>query len=322
MRIESVEAMLCLRAALALLTLVEGVYASVSTSEVEMQEETEMMSMKQELLQYGVRHVKAGEEYHAANLLAVEEELEEEALARQLQGEADSVSMQQILQHRYQLLSNPTWEGEGSQVDCHKYPMFCDKKLNCAEDPLTPAEKSAMDSQIALRGKANIRSWCRAYPMYSTSVQRCIVEENPRGYAQEMFQAQKNLKLTSADAMYCFMAGHCNNTEVTEATTQTEASAICDKLYGQRWTKIGWNDFMGVLARALELSTTHHVPKEWNVTGWNSLVKLAHHEAEISAMTACAMGNFQCDLAYCKMNYCNSPKFRSRFGNLSWSYPD
>ena len=34
--------------------------------------------------------------------------------------------------------------------------------------------------------------------------------------------------------MYCFVAGHCNNTEVTEATTQTEASAICDKLYGQR----------------------------------------------------------------------------------------
>ena len=27
--------------------------------------------------------------------------------------EADSVSMQQILQLRFQLLSNPTWEGEG-----------------------------------------------------------------------------------------------------------------------------------------------------------------------------------------------------------------
>ena len=39
------------------------------------------------------------------------------------------------------------------------------------------------------------------------------------------------------------------------------------------------------------------------------------------AMTACAMGNFQCDLAYCKMNYCNSPTFVKRFGNLSWS-PD
>ena len=37
-----------------------------------------------------------------------------------------------------------------------------------------------------------------------------------------------------ADAIYCFVSGHCNNTEVTETTTQTEASAVCDKLYGQR----------------------------------------------------------------------------------------
>ena len=153
------------------------------------------------------------------------------------------------------------------------------------QDPLTPAEKSAMDSQIALRGKAscaacifqqfsishlvalilwkpqtahercilfskpsrdykklwhsmeltlalkchddtvscvsffrcvfwsnmmwtawtwltsafqaNIRSWCRAYPMYSTSVQQCIVEENPRGYAQELLSTPSNDYLSS-----------------------------------------------------------------------------------------------------------------------------
>ena len=35
--------------------------------------------------------------------------------------------------------------------------------------------------------QANLRSWCRAYPMYSTSVQRCIVDGNPHGYAQELF---------------------------------------------------------------------------------------------------------------------------------------
>ena len=29
-----------------------------------------------------------------------------------------------------------------------------------------------------------------------------------------------------------------------------------------RWTKIGWNDFMGVLARALEISSTHQIPKD------------------------------------------------------------
>lgn len=45
--------------------------------------------------------------------------------------------------------------------------------------------------------QANIRSWCRAYPMYSTSVQRCIVEENPRGYAQELLSTPSNDYLSS-----------------------------------------------------------------------------------------------------------------------------
>lgn len=29
-----------------------------------------------------------------------------------------------------------------------------------------------------------------------------------------------------------------------------------------RWTEVGWTDFMAVLARALELGTTHQIPKE------------------------------------------------------------
>lgn len=288
-------------------------------------EETEVMAMRQELLQHSVRHLKAGEEYHATSSASQEqlEQLQEEELAQQLQNGAigaNVASMQQFLKQRYELLSDPTWEGEGRPVDCAQYSMFCDKKLKCAEEPLTAGEKEAMDSQIAQAGKANLRSWCRAYPMYSTSVQKCIVEGSPDGYAEEMFRSQQKLKLTGADAIYCFVAGHCNNTEVNETTTIEEASAFCDKHYGERWTKIGWKDFMAVLARALEMGTTHQIPKEWNVTGWNSLMKLAHHEADISAMTACAMGNFQCDVAYCKKNYCTSPKYRAKFGNLSWSY--
>lgn len=63
-----------------------------------------------------------------------------------------------------------------------------------------------------------------------------------------MFQAQKKLKLTGAalsqssvlsltrgaDAVYCFVAGHCNNTEIQETATASEATKVCDKLYGQR----------------------------------------------------------------------------------------
>ncbi|CAE7747785.1 Cacna1h, partial [Symbiodinium sp. CCMP2456] len=150
--------------------------------------------------------------------------------------------------------------------------------------------------------------------MYSTSMQKCIVEGDSRGYGREMFKSQQKLKLTSADAIYCFVSGHCNNTQVTEKTTMQEAQGICNKLYGQRWTELGWKDYMAVLARALEVATKHHIPKEWNFTGWGSLVKIARHEAGISAMTACAMGNFQCDVTYCQMNYCHNDRFRAKFG--------
>eukprot|EP00439_Symbiodinium_sp_Y106_P040601 s1756_g4.t8 len=289
--------------------------------------------MRQELLQTGVRSIKAGESYHAGARVELTEESDEEMLiARGLH--SDEQAVQHVVSRVLQLQQPPTWEGEGIAVDCKKFPMFCTKKLNCSkdllmshelqtpasEDPLTESEKSAMETRIATSsGKANLRSWCRAYPMYSTSMQKCIVESDSRGYGREMFKSQQKLKLTSADAIYCFVSGHCNNTQVTEKTTMQEAEGICNKLYGQRWTELGWKDYMAVLARALEVATKHHIPKEWNFTGWGSLVKIARHEAGISAMTACAMGNFQCDVTYCQMNYCHNDRFRAKFGNFSWS---
>ena len=36
-----------------------------------------------------------------------------------------------------------------------------------------------------------------------------------------------------ADAIYCFVSGHCNNTQVTDKTSMHEAEGICDKIYGQ-----------------------------------------------------------------------------------------
>lgn len=294
----------------------------MAQEEVEMQEEAELQVMRQELLQTGVRSIKAGESYHAGARIEVTEESDKEMLiARGLH--SDEQAVQHVVSRVLQLQQPPTWEGEGSAVDCKKFPMFCTKKLNCSKDPLTESEKTALETRIASSsGKANLRSWCRAYPMYSTSMEKCIVEGDSRGYGREMFKSQQKLKLTSADAIYCFVSGHCNNTQVTEKTTMQEAEGICNKLYGQRWTELGWKDYMAVLARALEVATKHHIPKEWNFTGWGSLVKIARHEAGISAMTACAMGNFQCDVTYCQMNYCHNDRFRAKFGNFSWSYPD
>jgi len=316
-----------------------------SESEVEQTEEAEMEAMRQELLQHGVRHLKAGDREPSDALTAdavsnlqqqaseIEEE-EEQALALRLdkqvevlesmtkEVESSKQAVYDLIHHRHQVAAAQA--PSSGPVDCEKYPMFCDPKVNCAQQPLTADDKAALQTRLATSdGKANLRTWCMAYPMYATSVQKCIVEGDPKGYAKEMFESQKKLKLVSADAIYCFVAGHCNNTEVTDSTTVQEAEAVCDKLYGHaRWSNIGWKDFMEVLARALQLGRDHKIPKEWNVTGWSSLVKLARHEAEISAMTACSMGNYQCDIAYCKANYCDDPGMRAKFGNLSWSYPD
>lgn len=218
---------------------------------------------------------------------------------------------------------DPTGPSSGP-VNCTSHPMFCNSKVDCASNPLTQDERTAFDKRLATAsGKVNFRSWCLAYPMYATSVQKCIVEGDSQGYAKATFETQKKLKLLDADAIYCFVAGHCNNTEVTDSTTVEEAEAICDRRYGrERWTSIGFKDFMEVLGRALKLGNTHQVPKEWHVTGFGSLVKLARHETDIMAMTACAMGNYRCDVAYCQNNYCNEPRYRSRFGNFSWTYPD
>eukprot|EP00931_Biecheleriopsis_adriatica_P070603 TRINITY_DN44374_c0_g1_i1.p1 TRINITY_DN44374_c0_g1~~TRINITY_DN44374_c0_g1_i1.p1 ORF type:complete len:347 (+),score=95.87 TRINITY_DN44374_c0_g1_i1:39-1043(+) len=315
-----------------------GSMEACSEQEVEVSEDALALEMRQELLQQSFRHVKAGQEVDLGSDIHAEKaelngELEEQDLALRLEKQQKSLSklyeeverskeaLHQLEERRQQGKLNQVQPSDGP-VDCGKYPMFCSPKVNCSQSPLTAAERKSYETRLATAdGKANQRSWCLAYPMYATSVQKCIVEGDARGYAKEMFESQKKLKLVEADAIYCFVAGHCNNTEVTDKTTMEQAEAVCDKLYGhERWTHIGWNDFMGVLARALELGTTHKVPKEWNVTGWPSLVKLAHHEAEISAMTACAMGNFQCDVAYCKANYCENPSFRQKFGNLSWVY--
>ncbi|CAJ1408465.1 unnamed protein product, partial [Effrenium voratum] len=301
-----------------LLAFLAGVWSS--SCDVEAEEDEMIEAMRQELLQRGMKYLKDTPRSSIAPAAPamLEDEVQEQNLAQDLNA-ASTQSMQWLVNRRALALIGPTWDGQGSSVDCQAHPMFCHEKVKCQE-PLSDAEKQSMDKHIAPGGKANLRSWCRAYPMYSITMQKCIVEEDPHSYAQEMFQYQQKLKLVGADAIYCFVAGHCNNTEVTERTTMSEAEQVCNKRYGSRWTEVGWTDFMAVLARALELGTTHQIPKEWKVTGWGSLVKLARREADISAMTACAMGNFQCDVAYCKMNYCDSPKFRAKFGNLSWSY--
>eukprot|EP00930_Biecheleria_cincta_P046124 TRINITY_DN31812_c0_g1_i1.p1 TRINITY_DN31812_c0_g1~~TRINITY_DN31812_c0_g1_i1.p1 ORF type:complete len:325 (+),score=30.69 TRINITY_DN31812_c0_g1_i1:144-1118(+) len=288
--------------------------------EVEAWEGAMIQTERQELLQHSLRISKLSETNNLAQRYSADQERTHNTASQKR-----SSALHRLFKRRRTASAkeDPTGPSSGP-VNCSAYPMFCNSKVDCATNPLTPEERKTYDKQLATAsGKANLRTWCLAYPMYSTSVQKCIVEGDSQGYARATFETQKKLKLLDADAIYCFVAGHCNNTEVTDSTTVEQAEAICDRRYGrERWASIGFKDFMDVLGRALKLGNTHQVPKEWHVTGFGSPVKLARHETDIMAMTACAMGNYRCDVAYCQTNYCNEPSYRARFGNFSWTYFD
>ncbi|CAE7240156.1 unnamed protein product, partial [Symbiodinium necroappetens] len=85
---------------------------SMAEEEVEMQEDAELQVMRQELLQTGVRSIKAGESYHAGARVEVTEESDAEMLiARGLH--SDEQAVQHVVSRVLQLQQPPTWEGEG-----------------------------------------------------------------------------------------------------------------------------------------------------------------------------------------------------------------
>jgi len=210
-------------------------------------------------------------------------------------------------------------DAHGIPVNCSRHPMFCHPEVNCADAPITTDERAAWDMKLATEdGHANLRSWCMVYPKYTTPLQKCVLERDPKGYSQEAFAAQKKANLVMADAVYCFVAGHCNNTAVTASTTMLEAEAICDAKYGHdRWTNVGFREFVGVLNRAQRTMAAQTQNLLEHRSSWADLVHLARHESDISAMTACAMGNYHCDVVYCQDHYCHDESY-ARFAKLSW----
>mmetsp|Transcript_53237 Transcript_53237/g.137668 ORF Transcript_53237/g.137668 Transcript_53237/m.137668 type:complete len:346 (+) Transcript_53237:72-1109(+) len=296
-------------------------------SEVETAEEHIFASMSMELLQRDLRHTKVG--VLAAEQLALEQRENSSSIAEDelIVGKENRIAVDEGSKTRDTEKIEEEEVGEAAEdkvqeptVNCSEYPVFCDSKLNCSGNPITVAESVAWGKQLVTAdGHANLRSWCMVYPMYATSVSKCIVEDSKLEYAQAMYKDQSKAQLTEADAVYCFVAGHCNNTEVTVNTTLQEAEGICSERYGDRWKDVGWADFMGVVSRArAEMSSTKQAWSEGRAS-WSELVALARQEAEISAMAACAMGNYQCDVFYCKVNYCQNDDYLQRFGNLSWA---
>jgi len=272
--------------------------------QVEADEEALTDRLRVELLQQGARIVGRGEGRAAARGA---QHLQEPSTAAQDQAADEAVALSASRSHE-----------ERGGVDCALHPMFCAPKLNCAGQPLTPAEREGLGSRLASRdGRANLRSWCAAYPKYASSVQKCIVDEDLAGYARAMYESQKQLKLLEPDAAYCFAVGHCNNTALAASATLEQAEAFCDQQYGHAaWTSIGWNQMHKVMDVAQEF-VSGEVPT--SLASWAAKVAVIKNMSSVSALTACAMGNLHCDVQYCQQNFCGDTTYRARFGNLSWA---
>lgn len=173
-------------------------------------------------------------------------------------------------------------------------------------------KRSWRDDRVATGdGHANLRTWCWLEEFEHSLVTECLVNRDLKKSAHLVFDQQVARGAGELDASYCFMEGHCLDTELNENSTIQDAEKQCDRKYGHAgWAEVSRNSFLldgvsSILTGGASASTGFHT---------KSL-------AESFGKLACAMGNWHCDNVYCKETYCKHPHYRERYSYLSHSEP-
>lgn len=179
---------------------------------------------------------------------------------------------------------------------CQELPAACEAPFNCRRKTHKSMFK---DMTQTTNGHPNPNAWCHT-PYLQFAIQ-CIKEKNMLKAAHTLWNAQ-NEKTRDMDAQYCFAAGHCNMTSInetkyrafnrstiTENTTMEEMEAHCNNLYGDVWKHKAILDFFHA-----------------NADGMGKNNEYAH--------MACAMGNWHCDVTYCREFYCYDEHWKKTYG--------
>jgi len=194
---------------------------------------------------------------------------------------------------------------EADPVNCSQYPTLCEAPFDCNSKPVTPEEVARWTAVgVATEdGHSNLKSWCLAPKYEGNLVKNCLKNHDLKTHAQVMFDWTVAEGIDQLDGSYCFIEGHCTNMNVTYDTTVEEAEAACDAKYGhENWTSFKLGD--------IDIATVRHPGASSKVTGF--------HSREITAaygMAACAMGNFHCDVIYCRDTYCKKPEYVEKYGH-------
>jgi len=137
-------------------------------------------------------------------------------------------------------------------------------------------------------------TWKQAYCKLETNPDAClwkgcVAEGNLTKGALDYLSARD----VSNEAAYCFRE-HCSNREFDlQTTTLSHAQQYCDRKFGDAWRRLtaGLGGY-----------------------GWPG-----QHPG--SGVWECAHANYHCDWAYCKIGFCNVPKYQAQFAFLEGVSP-
>jgi len=217
--------------------------------------------------------------------------------------------------HREAMAQGPQQPGAAQQhllpsFDCSAYPFMCQAPFNCHK--VTPFDTARNFFSMATPdGHANLQGWCSDTRYVDSIAAKCLRDKDLKASARLVFQETHTGKFgantAEMDGSYCFIEGHCSNTAVTENTTLEEAEAMCDHRFGHEgWTKFGVKDIVtpAMFARGIANLRDEH-------RGFNNAAT-----PKMFLKAACAMGNYHCDVVYCKETYCREPYYLKKYGHL------
>mmetsp|Transcript_33485 Transcript_33485/g.77821 ORF Transcript_33485/g.77821 Transcript_33485/m.77821 type:complete len:267 (+) Transcript_33485:50-850(+) len=192
--------------------------------------------------------------------------------------------------------------------NCTENPFMCEAPYNC-HTKLNAAERTKKLKTMATDGHPNLHTWCNAPQYIPSLVRTCLRDHNLKLSAQKVYTATVKKRFgpftAELDASYCFMEGHCTNTAVTYDTTLEDAEKMCDYRFGHKgWAvNFGYNDMVGIA-----------FSKPGGMTVNNGFTNPRLTKLFLKA--ACAMGNYHCDVIYCKDTYCSMPNYTEKYQHL------
>jgi len=191
--------------------------------------------------------------------------------------------------------------------NCTGRPLECEEPFKCQTlSPLEPLEWG-WSGYAGGSGKTNPRVWC-SVPDYVPYMHECLVTRDLQKAAHlqyEATQAGRFGPLTAEmDGSYCFIEGYCVDKTVSHETTLEEAEQLCDKRFG----RATWTAYGSVRSPPEDQPGAGGMP---NASGFANLA-----QTRPFVLAACAMGNYHCDIVYCKETYCKSPYYVGKYGHL------